>query len=328
MTKKQPRVIDDLSLLEIEEKDHFDLEIEESLKQSAFEKESSSFFKRFSFTHMFFFCVLILILLNFYLWGENLVVHLFEHHNILGWFGLIISILAVFAFFGFIFCEIRLIYKLSNANHIRQKAIKAYEEKDKIEALHVLKMISHFTKNEPLVHQGQINLQALDKNLLSYDEILYSIETEILSPLDKKAIKIVLTSMKRLSIVTTLTPRFFFEFLYILFETIHLVRKIANLYGCRPGNFGNFQILRAVFHHLSVTTGLSLTDNFFEQFLGHNLAARLSARLGEGFINGIMISRVGLAAIEVLRPFPFLQKKRPVLKDILSQFIRKTENEN
>jgi putative membrane protein len=43
-------------------------------------------------------------------------------------------------------------------------------------------------------------------------------------------------------------------------------------------------------------------DSIVQQILGHGVAARLSARLGEGVVNGMLTARVGIAAIEVCRP--------------------------
>jgi putative membrane protein len=55
-----------------------------------------------------------------------------------------------------------------------------------------------------------------------------------------------------------------------------------------------------------------------QQLVGHGLAARLSAKLGEGVINGMMTARIGVAAMETARPLPFAAMKRPGLGDFLS----------
>ena len=45
--------------------------------------------------------------------------------------------------------------------------------------------------------------------------------------------------------------------------------------------------------------------------LGHGIAAKLSQRLGEGVLNGLLTARLGLAAIDVTRPMPFTALPRP-----------------
>ncbi|MNW13463.1 hypothetical protein D3C71_2114250 [compost metagenome] len=52
--------------------------------------------------------------------------------------------------------------------------------------------------------------------------------------------------------------------------------------------------------------------------LGHGLASKLSARLGEGVINGLMTARIGIAAMDLCRPMPFRALKRAGIGDFLS----------
>ena len=63
------------------------------------------------------------------------------------------------------------------------------------------------------------------------------------------------------------------------------------------------------------------------QVLGHGLASRISAKLGEGVLNGLLTARLGLAAIDVTRPLPFTALPRPVLADLARDLLRKREAE-
>jgi putative membrane protein len=59
-------------------------------------------------------------------------------------------------------------------------------------------------------------------------------------------------------------------------------------------------------------------DSIVQQLLGHGVAARLSARLGEGVVNGMLTARIGIAAIEVCRPLPFINGAPPRLGDVMA----------
>ena len=48
---------------------------------------------------------------------------------------------------------------------------------------------------------------------------------------------------------------------------------------------------------------------------------RLSAKLGEGVVNGLMTARIGLSAMDVCRPLPFLAAERPRLKDLAGNLM-------
>jgi putative membrane protein len=55
------------------------------------------------------------------------------------------------------------------------------------------------------------------------------------------------------------------------------------------------------------------------------LAARISAKLGEGVLNGLMTARFGLAALAVCRPLPFVKEEPPRLADVAGELLSKTE---
>jgi putative membrane protein len=67
-------------------------------------------------------------------------------------------------------------------------------------------------------------------------------------------------------------------------------------------------------------------DSLVQQLLGHGIAARLSARLGEGVVNGLLTARVGIAAIEVCRPLPFVNGRPPRLADVMAELRRVGNN--
>jgi putative membrane protein len=75
----------------------------------------------------------------------------------------------------------------------------------------------------------------------------------------------------------------------------------------------------AILGHLAVTGGLVLTDGVVEQLVGHGLASRVSQRLGEGVVNGLMTVRVGIAAMRVVRPLPFEAVPQPMVKDFIPE---------
>jgi putative membrane protein len=61
---------------------------------------------------------------------------------------------------------------------------------------------------------------------------------------------------------------------------------------------------------------MAVGDSLVQQILGHGIAARLSARLGEGVLNGLLTARVGLSAMAVCRPAPFAVEKPPGVGDV------------
>jgi putative membrane protein len=80
-----------------------------------------------------------------------------------------------------------------------------------------------------------------------------------------------------------------------------------------------------VLSHLAVTGGLALSDSLMQHLLGKGLVGRLSARFGEGAVNGILTSRIGLAACAVCRPVPQDAERRETLASLLRELVSLNE---
>ncbi|MHA1190368.1 MAG: TIGR01620 family protein, partial [Alphaproteobacteria bacterium] len=123
---------------------------------------------------------------------------------------------------------------------------------------------------------------------------------------------------------TAVSPRAIIDLAYVLIECLRLIRRIAEIYGGRPGTLGMMRLTRAIVSHLAVTGTMAIGDTLIQQIVGHGLAARLSARLGEGVVNGLMTARIGVAAMDVCRPLPFISARRPRLADLAGDLVKNT----
>ena len=132
----------------------------------------------------------------------------------------------------------------------------------------------------------------------------------------------IVAASKRVSVVTAISPRAAIDMLFVLINAFSLIRRLAVLYGARPGTLGVLKLLRQVISHMAVTGGVAVSDSLLQQVIGHGLAAKLSARLGEGMVNGLLTARLGLLAIDLVRPLPFTELPRPALNDLAGTLLR------
>jgi putative membrane protein len=77
-----------------------------------------------------------------------------------------------------------------------------------------------------------------------------------------------------------------------------------------------------VIAHVIATGGIAMTDDLLGQFVGQDVLRRLSRRLGEGAFNGALTARLGVIAVEVTRPLPYLDAEPLRVREIFSELVR------
>lgn len=147
-------------------------------------------------------------------------------------------------------------------------------------------------------------------------------DRDVMPALDGEARRLVAASARRVSVVTALSPTALLTVGWILAENLRLLRGLATLYGGQPGFLGTTRLARMVVTHIVAAGGIALTDDLLGQFLGQDLVRRLSRRLGESVFNAALTARIGAAAIEVIRPLPFIEAPRVRARDFVAEIVR------
>jgi len=264
----------------------------------------------------------ILVSLAVGLWTDALIRTLFERADWLGWFALGVAALAALALVVMLIREAIGLARLASVEKLRGQAEDALARNDSKLARSVVEALSAFVADKPETAAGRRLLDAQKNEIIDGTDLIRLAETDILAPLDATARTMILDAAKRVSLVTAVSPRALVDVAYVLYEAAKLIRGLAALYGGRPGTLGFFRLARNVLAHLAVTGSIAVGDSFVQQIVGHGLAARLSAKLGEGVVNGMMTARIGMAAMETARPLPFTALKRPGMGDFLAALTR------
>ena len=260
------------------------------------------------------------------LWADRLIRELFSRAEWLGWLAAGLAALAALALLVILIREMAAIARLASVERLRAKALDAITRDDPKAARAVVADLTAFVSHKPETAAGRRALKSLENDIIDGADLVRIAEAEILGPLDARAKQMILDAAKRVSLVTAVSPRALVDLAYVLFESGRLVRRLSELYGGRHGTLGFLRLARGVLAHLAVTGAIAAGDDFVHQIVGQGLAARLSAKLGEGVVNGMMTARIGVAAMEVTRPLPFSALKRPGMTDFLSalaSFTRK-----
>ncbi|MAP18084.1 MAG: TIGR01620 family protein [Aurantimonas sp.] len=273
--------------------------------------------RRFSFGKLFLAALGLLISLGIGLAVDALVRDLFARWEWLGWGAVALAALLVVGALGVALREVIGLMRLAAVDRERQAGRAAYEANSTEDARNVVRGLSTLLSGRPETAKGRAKMAELKDEVIDGADLVALAERELLGPLDMKARALVLASSKRVSVVTAVSPKALVDVAYVLFETVKLIRRMSELYGARPGTLGLIRLTRDVVGHLAVTGTIGIGDGLAQQLLGHGVAAKLSARLGEGVVNGLLTARVGLAAMDLCRPLPFLRLRRPSISDVL-----------
>lgn len=274
--------------------------------------------RRLRFGALFFGAAGLLLSLAFGLWVENLITEFFARAEWLGWLASGLAGLAALTLLGIAVREISAIFRLRSVEKLQTQAANISSNNDMRAARRLLRDLDEFTRTNPATASGRQALAALEDEIIDADDLIAIAERELFSHLDQQAKNLVMQSAKRVSVITAVSPRALIDVGYVLFESGRLIRRLSELYGGRPGTLGFFKLVRDVAAHLAVTGSIAVGDSLVQQLVGHGLAAKLSARLGEGVVNGLMTVRIGIAAMETARPLPFKAIKRPGMGEFLS----------
>ncbi|RWO25064.1 TIGR01620 family protein [Mesorhizobium sp.] len=267
---------------------------------------------------LFFGALGVLVSLALGLWTDRLIRDLFARAEWLGWLAAGMAVVALLALLVILVREFLAITRLAEVEKLQMRALDAIARDDPKAARAVVEELSAFVAAKPETAAGRRALADLRDEIIDGGNLVRLAETEILGPLDARAKVMILEAAKRVSLVTAVSPRALVDVAYVVFEAGRLIRRLSELYGGRPGTLGFFRLARSVLAHLAVTGSIAVGDSFVQQIVGHGLAARLSAKLGEGVVNGMMTARIGIAAMETARPLPFSAARRPGMGDFLS----------
>jgi putative membrane protein len=257
-----------------------------------------------------------LVSLGLGLWFTELVETLFAKAQALGWIAAAFGALALLALIAIGAREAAAILRQSRIARLHADLAQARASDDGDAARPLVGRLIALYERRPETAGGRAEAAEAMRAIIDGRDLIDVAERALLRPLDAKAQLEIAAAAKRVSMVTAISPRAVLDVIFVMAQIVFLIRRIAEIYGGRPGLLGFFKLARSVGAHVAITGGMAVGDSLLQQIVGHGLASKISARLGEGVLNGLLTARVGLSALAVCRPAPFGAQKPPGVADV------------
>lgn len=257
-----------------------------------------------------------LIGLGVSVWATNVIESLFARSPTLGWLGAVLAGAAILALAVMATRELRGVFRQRRIAQVHSGLAQARADDDRAAARGLVAQLVALYEDRPDTARARALAHDLTREIVDGRDLIDIAERNLMAPLDDRARREIAAAAKRVSVVTAIAPRAIVDVLFVGAQSMRLIRRIAEIYGGRPSALGFWRLARSVGAHLAITGGMAVGDSLVQQILGHGIAARLSARLGEGVLNGMLTTRIGLSAMAVCRPMPYAALKPPGVGDV------------
>lgn len=241
----------------------------------------------------------------------NFVTGLFASNTYLGWLAFGLLGLALFVVLVLAVKELSAFSRMARLDSLRLAAAEARAAGDLKAARSVVSSLTGLYANRADLAWGAARLAERQPDVFDADALLSLAETELMAPLDRAAIAEVEAAARQVATVTAFVPMALADVATALYSNLKLIRRLSEIYGGRSGSLGSFRLMRRVFSALLGAGAIALADDLIGSVASGGILAKLSRRFGEGVVNGALTARVGLAAMELSRPLPFVALPKP-----------------
>ncbi|WP_380058647.1 YcjF family protein [Falsihalocynthiibacter sp. SS001] len=241
----------------------------------------------------------------------DFVTEMMARNVALGWavFALVVSLVVVMLVMAL--RELAGFLRLAKLDALQQEAVSVHATSDVEKARHFTKRLVKLYHNRADAEWGLAQFQEHAADQFDASDLMTLAEVKIIAPLDEAAKREIQAAARQVATVTAIVPLALADVFAALTMNLRMIRRIAEIYGGRAGTLGSWRLTKIVLGHLVATGAVSVGDDLIGSIAGGGVMSKVSRRFGEGIINGALTARVGVAALEVCRPMPFVARKRP-----------------
>lgn len=139
--------------------------------------------------------------------------------------------------------------------------------------------------------------------------------------LDEQARREIGRSAAASAMMIAVSPLALVDMAFIAWRNIRLVNRIAALYGIELGYFSRIRLFRMVLVNIAFAGASEFVADAGLDWMSQDITAKVSTRLAQGLGAGLLTARLGIKAMELCRPLPWLENDKPRLGDFRRQLM-------
>ncbi|WP_159566384.1 YcjF family protein [Budvicia diplopodorum] len=154
------------------------------------------------------------------------------------------------------------------------------------------------------------------------DREVVALYAKLVQPvLDQQARREISGSAAESALMIAVSPLAIVDMAFIAWRNIRLINRIAAIYGIQLGYFSRIRLFKLVMLNIAFAGVTELIREVGMDWISQDITARLSTRAAQGIGAGLLTARLGIKAMELCRPLPWMEGDKPRLGDFRTQLI-------
>lgn len=154
-------------------------------------------------------------------------------------------------------------------------------------------------------------------------ELLQLFDLTVLINIDKAAELQIRQASMQTGVAVALSPFALADMLLVLWRGSLMLRELSVLYGAPVGRLRSLAMMKQFVKTVFFTGAAEIAVDVGADLLGAELSGKLSARLGQGVLAGVMVARLGRFAQQQLRPLPAAISDKSITKQVLTDLVKR-----
>ncbi|XPV76798.1 MAG: TIGR01620 family protein [Desulfovibrio sp.] len=210
---------------------------------------------------------------------------------------------------------------LRQTDDLRKEAVTIIKDggADEVE-VYLDKLRNHY-KPHKIASEIQYCAANIDYRYEKGDRLLRRVSDGVLARRDKAVQKVITKYSLEAGVLVGMSPLVGLDMIFMGWRNLRMLKEIYALYGVRPGYAVRMRILKGVFTNMALAGATELVTEMSADAIGWSVLSHVSAQLGQAVGASFLTARMGLSAMELVRPLPFYEDEKPKLSDMRGKIL-------